>query len=135
MYGGEENASCGAWTKARKAGGIRNTQLSSWLNGFLTAFNAFTFGDGDVAMAVAPSMLNNAVDVYVGIGGSPEAVIAASAIKCLGGQMLVKMWPRDHEELETLQTAGWGEKLNRIYDCDDLASGDEIMFAATGISD
>ena len=92
-------------------------------------------GDGDVAMAVAPSMLNNAVDVYVGIGGSPEAVIAASAIKCLGGQMLVKMWPRDDEELTQLKTSGWSGKLDQVYNCDDLAPGDEIMFAATGISD
>ena len=71
-------------------------------------------GDGDIAMAIAPSMLKSGVDLYVGIGGSPEAVIAAAAIKCLGGQMVVKMWPRDHEEHEALQTAGWGEKLNRI---------------------
>ena len=92
-------------------------------------------GDGDVAMAIAPSMLNDTIDLYVGIGGSPEAVIAASAIKCLGGEMLVKMWPRDDEERCALHEAGWSDKLEQVYNCDDLASGDEIMFAATGISD
>jgi len=92
-------------------------------------------GDGDVATAIAPSMLNNAVDVYVGIGGSPEAVIAASAIKCLGGQILVKMWPSNDEERTQLVESGWGDKLEQVYDCDDLAPGDQIMFAATGISD
>ena len=91
--------------------------------------------DGDVALAIAPSMLDSNVDVYVGIGGSPEAVIAASAIKCLGGQMLVRMWPRDDQERADLTDDGWADKLDRVYNCDDLASSDEIMFAATGISD
>ncbi len=92
-------------------------------------------GDGDVAMAIAPSMLNSTVDLYVGIGGSPEAVIAAAAIKCLGGQMLAKMWPRDEDERQTLIDTGWGDRLDQVYDCDDLAPGDEISFAATGVSD
>jgi len=92
-------------------------------------------GDGDVAMAIAPSMLNSAVDLYVGVGGSPEAVIAAAAVKCLGGQMHVRMWPRSDEERQQLVGDGWGEQLTRIYDCDGLASGSEIIFAATGISD
>ena len=92
-------------------------------------------GDGDVAMAIGPSMLDNAVDIYVGIGGSPEAVIAAAAIKCLGGQILTKMWPRDDDERAQLFGAGWADKLDRVYNCDDLAPGTEVMFAATGISD
>ena len=91
--------------------------------------------DGDVAMAIAPSMLESAVDLYVGIGGSPEAVIAAGAIKCLGGQMIVKMCPRDEKEREALNHSGWADQMEKIYNCDDLASGEEIMFAATGISD
>ena len=92
-------------------------------------------GDGDVAMAIAPSMLNSTVDLYVGIGGSPEAVIAAAAVKCLAGQMHVRMWPRDDKERDALVGDGWGDQLKKVYDCDGLASGSEIMFAATGISD
>ena len=92
-------------------------------------------GDGDVAMAIAPSMLNNTVDLYLGIGGSPEAVIAAAAIKCLGGEMLVRMWPRDESELAELKDSLWADCLARIYNCDDLAAGEDIIFAATGISD
>ena len=91
--------------------------------------------DGDVAMAIAPAMIDRTVDVYVGIGGSPEAVIAAAAIKSLGGQMLVQMWPRDDEERAELLDTGWANQLDRVYDRDDLAAGEEIMFAATGISD
>ena len=92
-------------------------------------------GDGDVAAAIGTCMLDSPVDVYVGIGGSPEAVIAAAAIRCLGGQMLVKMWPRDDEELADLKSNGHGPKLRRIHTCEDLAAGEEIMFAAPGISD
>ncbi len=92
-------------------------------------------GDGDVAMAIAPSMINNTVDVYLGVGGSPEAVIAAAAIKCLGGEMLVRMWPRDESELAELKDSEWADNLSHIYNCDDLAAGEDIIFAATGISD
>ena len=54
--------------------------------------------DGDVAAAIAPSLPDSGVDAYVGIGGSPEAVISAAAIKCLGGQQLCRMWPKDDAE-------------------------------------
>ena len=92
-------------------------------------------GDGDVAMAIAPSMLNNTVDVYLGVGGSPEAVIAAAAIKCLGGEMLVRMWPRDDAELADLKNSEWSENLDQVYSCDDLESGEDIIFVSCGISD
>lgn len=92
-------------------------------------------GDGDVAMAIAPSMLNTTVDVYLGIGGSPEAVIAAAAIKCLGGEMLVRMWPRDEAELAELKDSPWSENLYSVYSCEDLATGEDIIFVASGISD
>jgi fructose-1,6-bisphosphatase II len=92
-------------------------------------------GDGDVAMAIAPSMLDSAVDLYVGIGGSPEAVIAAAAIKSLGGQMLVRMWPRDDEERRELVDNGYSDRIDTVYDCADLAAGEDIIFVATGISD
>src|SRR3979409_2375544 len=59
-------------------------------------------GDGDTAAAMAPALPDNDVDLYMGIGGSPEAVLAAAGIKCLGGEMQSKMWPRDDKEREQL---------------------------------
>ncbi|RMF76484.1 MAG: class II fructose-bisphosphatase [Planctomycetota bacterium] len=93
-------------------------------------------GDGDVAGAIAPSMPDSGVDVYMGIGGSPEAVLAAAAIKSLGGDILARIWPRDDDERASLEEQGFGgEKLARVYTCEDLAAGDGIVFAATGITD
>jgi fructose-1,6-bisphosphatase II len=92
--------------------------------------------DGDIAAAIAPSLPGSGVDVYMGIGGSPEAVLAAAGIKCLGGEILAHMWPRDDAERKSLKDAGISDSdMNRVYMCDDLAKGDNIMFAATGISD
>jgi len=59
-------------------------------------------GDGDIAAAIAPSLPESDVDLYMGIGGSPEAVLAAAGIKCLGGDMQCKMWPRDEKERKSL---------------------------------
>ena len=92
-------------------------------------------GDGDITAAIAPSMPDSGVDLYVGIGGSPEGVIAAAAIKCLGGDLQMKMWPRDGEELADLQKCGHHAGLERIYFADDLAHGKNIIFCATGITD
>ncbi|CAN5706121.1 class II fructose-bisphosphatase [soil metagenome] len=92
--------------------------------------------DGDIAAAIAPSMPGSGVDVYMGTGGSPEAVLAAAGIKCLGGEIFAQMWPRDEKERAALKAAGVSEAdLNRVYTCDDLAKGDRILFAATGVSD
>ncbi|MGH7179186.1 MAG: class II fructose-bisphosphatase [Tepidisphaeraceae bacterium] len=92
--------------------------------------------DGDIAAAIAPSMPGSGVDVYMGTGGSPEAVLAAAGIKCLGGDILAQMWPRDEAEKKSLKDAGVSDSdLNRIFTCDDLARGNHILFAATGISD
>jgi fructose-1,6-bisphosphatase II len=92
--------------------------------------------DGDIAGAIAPCLPGSGVDVYMGTGGSPEAVLAAAAIKCLGGEILAQMWPRDEEEKKALKESGVSDSdLARIYTCDDLARGKRILFAATGISD
>src|ERR1051326_8419636 len=92
--------------------------------------------DGDIAAAIAPSLPGSGVDAYLGIGGSPEAVLAAAGIKCLGGEILSQMWPRDDEERTSLKLAGVSEQqLNKVYAADDLARGQRILFAATGISD
>jgi fructose-1,6-bisphosphatase II len=71
----------------------------------------------------------------MGIGGSPEAVLASAGIKCLGGEMQAKMWPRDDKERKKLIEDGWEKDLDRIYSADDLANGQNIIFCATGISD
>lgn len=92
--------------------------------------------DGDIAAAIAPSLPGSGVDLYIGTGGSPEAVLAAAGIKCLGGEILARMWPRDDEERASLTSVGvTTEQLARVYTADCLAKGDRIMFAATGISD
>jgi fructose-1,6-bisphosphatase II len=92
-------------------------------------------GDGDIAAAMAPSLPESDVDLYMGIGGSPEAVLAAAGIKCLGGDMQCKMWPRDDNERQKLIEAGCEKDLDRVYVADDLANGKNIIFCATGISD
>jgi len=93
--------------------------------------------DGDVAAAIAPCLPNSGVDLYLGIGGSPEAVLASAAVKCLGGEHLSRMWPRDDEE-RTYLIEEYGltqDDINRAYGANDLVRGDHIIFVATGISD
>src|SRR6202047_2598879 len=92
-------------------------------------------GDGDIAAAMAPALPDSDIDLYMGIGGSPEAVLAAAGIKCLGGEMQCKMWPRDDQERKKLIDEGYEKDLDRIYSADDLANGKNIVFCATGISD
>jgi fructose-1,6-bisphosphatase II len=92
-------------------------------------------GDGDIAAAIGPAITGSGIDIYFGIGGSPEAVLAAAAIKCLGGDMQCKMWPRDEKEREQLIADGYEAELDRVYYADDLAHGKNIIFCATGISD
>lgn len=91
--------------------------------------------DGDIAAAMAPAIAESDVDVYMGIGGSPEAVLAAAGIKCLGGDMQCKMWLRDDKERAVLVKDGYGKELDRVFMADDLANGKNIIFCATGISD
>src|SRR3982751_2703885 len=84
--------------------------------------------DGDIAAAIAPCLPGSGVDVYMGIGGSPEAVLAAAGIKCLGGEILAQRWPRDDEEREALKASGVTEaELARMYTADDLAKGKRIL--------
>jgi fructose-1,6-bisphosphatase II len=92
-------------------------------------------GDGDIAAAIAPSIADSGVDFFVGIGGSPEAVLAAAALKCLGGEIQCMMWPRDEEERKKLTDEGHGEEMRRVFYTDDLSHGNNIIFCATAISD
>jgi fructose-1,6-bisphosphatase II len=92
-------------------------------------------GDGDIAAVMAPALPESDADLYIGIGGSPEAVLAAAGVKCLGGDLQCKMWPRDEKEKEKLIEEGYEKDLDRVYFADDLAHGENIIFCATGISD
>lgn len=92
--------------------------------------------DGDVAAAIAPSLPDSGVDAYVGIGGSPEAVLSAAAIKCLGGQQLCRMWPRDDAERAELRAVDvTDDDFRKVWNVEMMAPGNHLIFAATGISD
>jgi fructose-1,6-bisphosphatase II len=91
--------------------------------------------DGDIAAAMAPAIPESNVDLYMGIGGSPEAVLAAAGIKCLGGDLQCKIWPRDEKERKNLLKGVSEKEFDRIFFADDLANGKNIVFCATGISD
>ncbi len=90
--------------------------------------------DGDIGAAMAPAMHTAAIDLYAGIGGTPEAILSATGLRCLGGGMRAKIWPRDAEEKQSLIDAGWGDRLDKEYMSKDLARGENLVFAATGIS-
>jgi len=91
--------------------------------------------DGDITAAIAPSIADSGVDLYVGIGGAPEAVLAAAAIRCLGGDIQAMMWPRDSVEEQAVIEAGYRNELGKVFYAKDLAQGENIIFCATGISD
>lgn len=94
------------------------------------------FGEGDVAAAIATAFEDTGVDIMISIGGAPEGVIAASALKCMGGDFQGKLYPMSEAERERCYELGWtDERLEKILTIDDLAKGDDIFFAATGISD
>lgn len=92
------------------------------------------FGDGDVATAIATCFEHSGVDMLMGIGGAPEGVIAAAALKCMGGEFQGRLVPMNEEERERCAKMGITD-TNKILSMEDLASGNEIYFAATGISD
>lgn len=89
--------------------------------------------DGDVAGAVMAAMESTGVDVLMGIGGTPEGVIAACAVKCLGGTIQGRLWPRDDEERQAAEALGLDP--DRVLNTDDLVKSDNVFFAATGITD
>ncbi len=89
--------------------------------------------DGDVSAALLAVSENSPVDLLWGIGGTPEGVISAAAIKCIGGQLLGRLWPRDDDERAAAVAAGY--ELERVLDCDDLVAGEDVFFSATGVTD
>jgi fructose-1,6-bisphosphatase II len=88
--------------------------------------------DGDVAPAIAAAQPATGVDLLMGIGGTPEGVIAAAALKCVGGGVQGKLWPRNDEERQALVDAGYD--LDRVLTTDDLVSGEDVFVAATGVT-
>ena len=91
--------------------------------------------DGDIAAAVAPSMPDPSVDLYVGMGGSPEGVLAAAALKCLGGDMQMRMWFHTEEHRAEVAQECSAEDMTRVFHADDLILGESALFCVTGISD
>jgi fructose-1,6-bisphosphatase II len=89
--------------------------------------------DGDVSAALLAVSENSPVDLLWGIGGTPEGVISAAAIKCIGGELLGRLWPRDDGEREAAGAAGYD--LERVLSCDDLVAGQDVFFSATGVTD
>ena len=88
--------------------------------------------DGDVAPAIAAARPETGVDLLYGIGGTPEGVISAAALKCVGGGIQGRLWPRTPEEREALVAAGF--ELDRVLRTDDLVAGDDVFVAATGVT-
>jgi fructose-1,6-bisphosphatase II len=89
--------------------------------------------DGDVAGAIVAALPRTEVDLLLGIGGTPEGVVAAAAMKCLGGSIQGTLYPRDDAERQALIEEGYD--LDQVLHNDDLVAGDDVFFAATGITD
>ena len=111
--------------RERHAEGVRQIREAGSRIRFIT--------DGDVSAALLAVMDGTGVDLLWGIGGTPEGVISAAAIKCLGGQMLGRLWPRDDEEQQAAVDAGYD--LDRVLEVDDLVGGNDAFFAASGVTD
>jgi fructose-1,6-bisphosphatase II len=89
--------------------------------------------DGDVAGALSTAWPDTGADILFGVGGTPEGVISAAALKCMGGEIQGRLWPRNDEERRAALDAGYD--LDRVLSTDELVGGDNCFFAATGITD
>ncbi|MEY2741375.1 MAG: class II fructose-bisphosphatase [Ilumatobacteraceae bacterium] len=89
--------------------------------------------DGDIFGAIAAASPEVGVDALMGIGGTPEGVTSAAALKCLGGQILGRLWPRDDAERARAEAMGYD--FSRVLTVDDLVRGEDVFFAATGVTD
>jgi fructose-1,6-bisphosphatase II len=90
--------------------------------------------DGDVSPAVATAFEDSGVDILMGIGGAPEGVLAAAALRCVGGEMQGRLWPEDGGDIARAQAMGIKD-VNKLLTMDDLVKGEDVIFAATGITD
>jgi fructose-1,6-bisphosphatase II len=89
--------------------------------------------DGDVGGSISAARPNTGIDLLVGVGGTPEGIISAAALKCMGGAIQGRLWPRDAEEREKAVAAG--HDLDRVLTTDELVRGDNVFFCATGVTD
>lgn len=88
--------------------------------------------DGDIAASLQAALPGREIDVLMGIGGTTEGVISAAAVRCIGGAIQCKAWPRDDKELQAARAAGID--VNKVYKTEDLIDSDDVFFAATGVS-
>jgi fructose-1,6-bisphosphatase II len=88
--------------------------------------------DGDISAAIEAALPDTDVDMLMGIGGTTEGVLSAAAIRCIGGAIQCKAWPRDEKEKQAAIEKG--EDLKKVYATEDLISSDDVFFAATGVS-
>jgi fructose-1,6-bisphosphatase II len=88
---------------------------------------------GDVSAALLAVTERSPVDLLWGIGGTPEGVISAAAVKCVGGQLLGRLWPRDDTERQAAVDAGY--EIEQVLDRDELVAGEDVFFSATGVTD
>ena len=91
--------------------------------------------DGDVAGAITAARPDTGVDLLVGVGGTPEGIITACAMKCVGGIIQGRLWPTDDEERQRALDAGHNLDPDHVLSTDDLVTGDDCFFVATGITD
>ena len=88
--------------------------------------------DGDVGACIEAALPEREVDVYMGIGGTPEGVLAAAALRCIGGGIQCQAWPRNDEERAMAKEKNID--LNQVYTTEDMVGGEDVFFAATGVS-
>jgi fructose-1,6-bisphosphatase II len=91
--------------------------------------------DGDVAGAIMAARPNTGVDLLLGVGGTPEGIIAACAMKCVGGVIQGRLWPKDDEERQRAVAAGHDLDPDHVLTTDDLVTADDCFFVASGITD
>jgi fructose-1,6-bisphosphatase II len=133
-----ENVAAVAKAKGRRVNDIRVTVLErdrhEQLIGELREAGARVnlIRDGDVAPAIAAARPGTGVDMLYGVGGTPEGVISACALKCVGGGIQAKLWPRNDEERQKLVEAGYD--VDRVLMTDDLVTGDDVFVSATGVT-
>jgi fructose-1,6-bisphosphatase II len=105
-----------------------------WIKGVREAgARVMLIADGDLLPGVAVAMRGSGIHAVMGIGAAPEGVVAAAGLRCLKGQIQARFWPKNKEEEKRLEKMGGSAK--KVYKTEDLASGKEIIFCATGVTD
>ena len=108
----------------------RHEQLISEIRG--TGARVKLISDGDIAAGIEAALPDREADVLMGVGGTPEGVLTAAAIRCIGGCIQCKAWPRNEAEKDAAIKAG--VDINKVYRTEDLIASDDVFFAATGVS-